>query len=42
MNIFIYFIANFMMMLTGVFWSTVIVSQVYYYDKQKLKLYLEN
>ena len=39
MNIFIYFIANFMMMLTGVFWSTVIVSQVYYYDKQKLKLY---
>jgi hypothetical protein len=28
-----------MMVLTGVFWSTVIVSQVYYYDKKKLKIY---
>ena len=28
-----------MMMVAGLFWSSLIVSQVYYYDKQKLKLY---
>ena len=39
MNIFIYVIYNFIMMVSGVFWSSLIVSQVYYYDKQKINLY---
>ena len=39
MNIFIYVVYNFIMMVSGVFWSSLIVSQVYYYDKQKINLY---